>query len=74
MRSQVFAFAAVLALASCESKKSTSDEPAPKVEKLEKKPAAPLTDITTATSFGAIRTEFNAHKGEARFLTLLSPT
>jgi hypothetical protein len=34
---------------------------------------APLTDIT-ADSIGAVRTTFNAHKGEARFLTLLSPT
>lgn len=74
MRYQVFAFAAILALASCESKKSTADQPAPKVEKTEKKPTAPLTDITTASSFDAVRTAFNAHKGEARFLTLLSPT
>jgi hypothetical protein len=37
------------------------------------KPAtASLTDLTT--SLDAVRTEFNAHKGEARFLTLLSPT
>lgn len=27
-----------------------------------------------STSLAAVRTEFNARKGEARFLTLLSPT
>jgi hypothetical protein len=31
-----------------------------------------LTDLNK--SLDAVRTEFNAHKGEARFLTLLSPT
>lgn len=74
MRYRFLAFTTILALASCESKKSTADQPAPKVENKEKKPTAPLTDITTATSFAAIRTAFNAYKGEARFLTLLSPT
>lgn len=39
-----------------------------------KRPRAPLTDITTASKLDAVRTAFNAHKGEARFLTLLSPT
>ena len=33
---------------------------------------ASLTDLTK--SLDAVRTEFNAHKGEARFLALLSPT
>ena len=33
---------------------------------------ASLADLTK--SLDAVRTEFNAHKGEARFLTLLSPT
>jgi hypothetical protein len=36
--------------------------------------AVPLVDLTTASSLAAARTAFNAHKGEARFLTLLSPT
>ena len=31
-----------------------------------------LPDLTT--SLDAVRTDFNAHKGEARFITLLSPT
>jgi hypothetical protein len=35
-------------------------------------PAVQLGDLST--SLAAVRTEFNAHKGEARFLTLLSPT
>ena len=35
-------------------------------------PPAPLTDVST--SLEAARTTFNAHVGEPRFLTLLSPT
>lgn len=34
--------------------------------------AAKLPDLST--SLDAVRTEFNAHKHEARFLTLLAPT
>lgn len=34
--------------------------------------AATLPDLST--SLDAVRTEFNAHKQEARFLTLLAPT
>jgi hypothetical protein len=34
--------------------------------------AASLPDLTK--SLDAVRTDFNAHKGEARFITLLSPT
>jgi len=36
--------------------------------------SAPLTDVTTASTLAPVRAAFNAHKGEARFLTLLSPT
>jgi hypothetical protein len=35
-------------------------------------PVASLPALTT--SLDAVRADFNAHKGEARFLTLLSPT
>jgi hypothetical protein len=34
--------------------------------------AAALPDL--AKSLDAVRADFNAHKGEARFITLLSPT
>jgi hypothetical protein len=34
--------------------------------------SAALTDLST--SLDAVRAEFNAHKQEARFLTLLSPS
>ena len=37
----------------------------------QKETKASLVDLPTLS---AIRTAFNAHKGEARFLTLLSPT
>jgi len=35
-------------------------------------PEAPIVDLST--SLEAFRSEFNAHRGEARFLTLLSPS
>lgn len=34
----------------------------------------PTTIVELDKSLEAVRTAFNAHKGEARFLTLLSPT
>ncbi len=43
-----------------------------KSESATKQPSIALTDLTT--SVDAIRAEFNAHKTEARFVTLLSAT
>ena len=51
-----------LAVVACKSDSEAKPEPA----------TASLADLTE--SLDAARTEFNAHKGEARFLTLLSPT
>lgn len=64
MRYSVFAVAIALSVFGCEAR----DKPA------ESKPAAPLVDVTKQSTLAAVRTAFNAHKGEARFLTLLSPT
>lgn len=72
MRSTVFALAIALSMFGCESKKSTPETTGTTEQK--SKPRALLVDLTTASGFGAVRTAFNAHKGEARFLTLLSPT
>jgi hypothetical protein len=66
MRSTIVAVAIALAIFGCDSKKATPETTA--------KAHAPLVDLTTASGFGAVRTAFNAHKGEARFLALLSPT
>ena len=52
-----------LSLLGCESKKTQ-----PQAAR------APLVDLTPSSTLAAVRTAFNAHKGEARFLTLLSPT
>ncbi len=54
---------AVLVLASCSSGKA----PAPP-------PPAPDRLADLSPSLEALRSEFNAHAQEARFLTLLSPT
>lgn len=75
MRTQLALVLAAVALSlvtACD-KKSGSD-PAPKVEKDATQPATASKLGDLSTSLAAVREEFNAHKGEARFLTLLSPT
>jgi hypothetical protein len=76
MRSKVLAVAFAFVLLGCESKKSTSSQtpPASGSAAGPAAPRAPLTDLTTASTLAPVRTAFNAKKGEARFLTLLSPT
>ena len=75
MRYKVIAFAFALSILGCDSKKSTPDQPATqtKADSAER-PTAPLTDLTPASTLAPVRVAFNAKKGEARFLTLLSPT
>ena len=74
MRSMALAVA-VVSLLGCESKKASTDQPASKpTPGSASKPTAPLTDLTTASTLAPVRAAFNAKKGEARFLTLLSPT
>jgi hypothetical protein len=73
MRSSVFAVFLALSMFGCESKKS-SRESASQIAPSTPKARAPLVDLTASSTLAAVRTAFNAHKGEARFLTLLSPT
>jgi hypothetical protein len=54
----------LVAIAGCKSKASTEKASASSA-------AVGLTDLSA--SLEAIRAQFNAHKQEARFLTLLSP-
>jgi hypothetical protein len=75
MRSQLaFTLAAVALSLMVACDKKSSPGPAPTIEKdaAQAAPASKLGDLST--SLAAVREEFNAHKGEARFLTLLSPT
>ena len=84
MRTWVLAAALAVALSvGCKSKEATSEKAvsaptapaaAAEVEQPKAPASAPLVDITAQTSLKAVRAAFNAHKGEARFLTLLSPT
>lgn len=77
MRCHALALAFAASLLGCESKKSTTDQPAgtPGSGSAAQPTArAPLTDLTTASTLAPVRAAFNAKKGEARFLTLLSPT
>lgn len=63
MRSPVLSLmsvAAIAAAAGCEARSSSGPTT-----------SAPLVDVAT---LAPVRAAFNAHKGEARFLTLLSPT
>lgn len=69
MRCSVLAVVLTLSVFGCESKQ-TSPESAPSTSKAR----ASLVDLTASSTLAAVRTAFNAHKGEARFLTLLSPT
>jgi len=63
-----------LALMACDSKPASEAQSKAPPEQNKQTAAAPLTDLTTASSLASVRAAFNAHKGEARFLTLLSPT
>jgi hypothetical protein len=69
----LLALAVALVLPACDRGASPDRAPAQKTQETEPKaPAVPLGDLST--SLEAARAAFNAHKGEARFLTLLSPT
>ena len=65
---------ATLLLTACESKKRAGNDEPPAAAPQQPRATAPLVDLTTATTLAPVRTAFNAHKAEARFLTLLSPT
>lgn len=78
MRLQALVLAVVASLLGCESKKATNSQ-APAEAKTgsgsqRNAVQAQLTDLTTASTLAPVRAAFNAKKGEARFLTLLSPT
>ena len=63
--------ALALAILGCESKKPAHDQPVEPVAAGSALPTATLVDLAT---LDPVRVAFNAKKGEARFLTLLSPT
>jgi hypothetical protein len=65
-RSSVVVLALVATSVACKSQ-PTNQSNATKQE-----PTAPLVDLSA--SLDAARTEFNAHKRDARFVTLLAPT
>jgi PBP1b-binding outer membrane lipoprotein LpoB len=73
MRSSILGalLASAILLVACDSKKSAPETATTTATQTTR---APLVDLTTASSLAAVRAAFNAHKGEARFLTLLSPT
>jgi hypothetical protein len=76
MRYTALALAVAALLFGCESKKTVTDQqqPAKAGSASPAGPRAQLTDLTTASTLAPVRAAFNAKKGEARFLTLLSPT
>ena len=77
MRYHALALAVAASLLGCESKKSATDQPGVKPGSgsvSQPTTRAKLTDLTPASTLAPVRAAFNAKKGEARFLTLLSPT
>lgn len=75
MRYAALVLAVVASILGCESKKSAVDQQQQKTGSAPQPgPRAQLTDLTTAATLAPVRAAFNAKKGEARFLTLLSPT
>lgn len=74
MRPTILVSATALLLTACESKKRAGhDEPVASSPQ-QPRATAPLVDLTAASTLAPVREVFNAHKSEARFLTLLSPT
>jgi hypothetical protein len=70
----VLAAAVALALAGCDKKRTETKE-APQPSAKDSSAAAPASQLgDLSTSLADVRAAFNAKKGEARFLTLLSPT
>jgi hypothetical protein len=78
MRLPVLALAVASFILGCESNQSTAEQrPVPGETASAARPSvarAELAELTIATTLAPVRAAFNAKKGEARFLTLLSPT
>lgn len=76
MRYMGLAFAlAALLVSGCKSKNTSTDQQKqPAVGSASPRARVQLTDLTTASTLAEVRAAFNAKKGEARFLALLSPT
>ena len=60
------------ALAACTAETASPATPTPANPSVQAPAGDALVDLST--SIDTLRTSFNAHRGEARFLTLLSPS
>lgn len=78
MRSSVLGavLASAFLLVACDSRKPAPEQAPAGASPAKGSPAAraPLVDLTASSTLAAARAAFNAHEGEPRFLTLLSPT
>jgi hypothetical protein len=74
MRLTILVSAVALMLTACESKKRAGQRDPSESPPEQLRATAPLVDLTMASTLAPAREAFNAHKAEARFLTLLSPT
>ena len=63
---------ALAALAACTAETAGPTSPTPTQASVPAPGGGALVDLST--SLDALKTNFNAHRGEARFLTLLSPS
>lgn len=73
MHRKVLLAAVMLSTLACDPKKSAPEQRSNAPAAAARSTAA-LVELTSQSSLAPVRTAFNAHKGEARFLTLLSPT
>jgi hypothetical protein len=67
------ALSVVLAAVGCDSKDARTP-PATMAPASAQAARPALVDLAGSAALAPVRTAFNAHKGELRFLTLLSPT
>lgn len=65
---RLLALLVLATLVACSSDPSSSPASAPAA------PAPPVAQADLTASLDALKADFNAHRGEARFLTLLSPS
>jgi hypothetical protein len=72
--SRLLALPILAALSACNAQPASPSLPAPAPIPAQAPSVTTASLIDLSPSLDALKADFNAHRGEARFLTLLSPT